>query len=186
MSESRQARSPFRRHVPEEADLAVVFGYTEPRLSTCRARCAAELYKRGLVPKLLLSGGPVSTATSEAEQMAEVLVAAGVPRERLLLEPESRNTFENVERTVAMLQREGLLTDLQTVPLVSCPWHMRRGYVTARKRFPAHVRLLCCPHDEGCTESGWQESAECRARVAAERTLLARFRENGLLPDSAD
>jgi vancomycin permeability regulator SanA len=131
---------------------------------------------------LLLSGGNVASAVSEAVQMAAVCVTAGVPKDCLLLEQESRNTFENVARTVELLRREGLLADLQTVLLVSCPWHMRRVFLSARRGFPAHVRLLCCPHNEGCTEADWQDSAECRELVTAELALLDRFTEAGLLP----
>jgi hypothetical protein len=51
----------FQRDEPESAELAIVFGHSEPRVAAWRAEHAARLYFRGLVPTLLLSGGRTST-----------------------------------------------------------------------------------------------------------------------------
>jgi uncharacterized SAM-binding protein YcdF (DUF218 family) len=171
----------FRRDDPEAAELAIVFGHSEPRVAAARAKHAARLFLRGLAPTLLLSGGRTTAAESEAELMARACVGWGVPRERLLLEERSRTTFENAERSLELLAAQRLLDGLRTVLLVSCPWHMRRVLLTMRGAFPAHVRFLCCPHDRGCTAATWRESAECSARVTTERELLRRFLDAGLL-----
>ena len=151
------------------------------------ARCgpgaehAATLFLRGLVPTLLLSGGRTTAPESEAELMARACVRWGVPRERLLLEERSLTTFENAARSLELLAAQGRLDGLRTVLLVSCPWHMRRVFLTMRGAFPVHVRFLCCPHDRGCTAATWRDSVECRARVASEVDLLRRFLDAGLL-----
>jgi vancomycin permeability regulator SanA len=171
----------FRRDEPEPAELAIVLGHAEPRVSTWRAEHAAGLLLRGLVPALLLSGGRTAMPESEAGLMARACVDAGVPRDRLLLEEESRTTFENAARSLDLLLREARLDGIRTVLLVSCPWHMRRALLTMRGAFPARIRFLCCPHDRGCTRSTWRDSADCVTRVATECELLRRFLDAGLL-----
>ena len=141
-----------------------------------------DLFRRRLVQRLLLSGGSAGGGTAEADQMAAVCIEAGVPGERLLLERESRNTFENAARSVRLLEGAALLADVRTVLLVSCPWHLRRAYLTARQAFPEGVRLLCSPHEEGCSESTWPESSDCVLRVVKELAVLERFVRAGLLP----
>jgi uncharacterized SAM-binding protein YcdF (DUF218 family) len=66
-----------------------------------RMRVALALYRAGVAPVLLLSGG--GHPISEAEAMRRVAVGAGVPDSALLLESRSRNTLENAIETARML-----------------------------------------------------------------------------------
>jgi uncharacterized SAM-binding protein YcdF (DUF218 family) len=176
-----EARSLFLRDPPERAELALVFGHLDREVAARRARHGARLYRDGFVPGLLLSGGPAPGQGSEAALMAEVARKGGVPDESLLLEEASTNTFENVERSLLLLREKGLLEDITTMLLVSCPWHMRRVFLVARQTFPARIRLLDCPHEEWCTETTWRSFPDCRRRVAAELQLLERFTRAGML-----
>lgn len=169
---------------PEPADLALVFGYIEPDAACQRVRRAAGLYRSGLVPRLLMTGGGShrgDTAT-EASLMLRVACELGVPREAILVEDRSRNTFENVANTVAMLHELDLLDTIRTILLVSCPWHMQRVSLIARAGFPNHVRMRCCPHTESCAAGSWAASRVCRKRVVGEARLLTSFIEAGILP----
>lgn len=176
MTADEAASDLFVRDEPQQADLGLVFGNCDPELSQQRARQAAALYQQGFVPRLLLTGGAGATAdgTPEAERMARELIALGVPEEALLLEALSRNTHENVKNALALLRDAGLLPKISAVLLVSCPWHMRRVLLLARHVFPASIRLLCCPHQESCTESTWPHSLDCRRFIQDELRLLAR------------
>jgi uncharacterized SAM-binding protein YcdF (DUF218 family) len=169
---------------PEPADVALVFGSIEPDEACQRVRHAAGLYRSGLVPRLLVSGGGShrgDTAT-EAGFMFQIACELGVPREAILVEDHSRNTFENVANSVAMLRELDLLDATRTVLLVSCPWHMRRVSLIARAEFPTHVRMRCCPHTESCAAGSWVASWKCRERVVGEAQLLTSFFETGILP----
>jgi uncharacterized SAM-binding protein YcdF (DUF218 family) len=175
----------FVAHAPERADLALVFGYSDPEGAARRARHGARLHREGHVPRLLFTGGAASSPgePSEAERMAAVAVAAGVPASAILVEARSRTTFENVRHSLALLGEKGLLPGLSAVLLVSCPWHMGRVLRLARQAFPAHVRLLCCPQTEDCCRERWHEGPECRQRVLAEAELLRALIASGLLPE---
>lgn len=165
----------FVRDPPERAGLALVFGHADPARAARRARHAARLYADGFVPRLLLSGGPLSGHGSEAALMAGIVVGEGVPPEAVLLDPHARTTAENVSNACRLLDARGLTAGLAAVLLVSCPWHMGRARLLASRVFTPAVRLLCCPHGEGCTAEGWTRSAECCRLVAAEAALLTRL-----------
>jgi hypothetical protein len=171
------ASALFVRDEPRQADLALVFGHSDPDVSRRRARHAAALFHQGFARLLLLCGGPHATAdgTPEADGMARQARALGVPEGAILLERTSRSTYDNVRNALALLREGGLLPGVRTMLLVSCPWHMRRVLLLARYIFPSEVRLLCCPHQECCTEQTWPGSPECRGFIRAELRLLARL-----------
>ena len=82
----------------------VVQAPARPRLdiefndSVDRVYKAAELFKAGKAPYLIVTGGnqPWSTVTkSEADLIRDLLVEWGVPYEAIMLEGSSRNTREN-------------------------------------------------------------------------------------------
>jgi uncharacterized SAM-binding protein YcdF (DUF218 family) len=178
----------FVAHDPEPADLAVVLGYHEPAGAARRARQGVHLYRAGLVPRLLFSGGAPRDpgGTSEAARMASLARSAGVPAEDILVEEASRNTFENVACSLSLLERRGLLNSLQRMILVSCPWHMGRSLRLMRQglaeRGRRSVRVLSCPHSEECTIRDWQTAPECRQRVQGEYELLRHLIGVGMLP----
>jgi uncharacterized SAM-binding protein YcdF (DUF218 family) len=175
----------FRRDVPRPADLALVFGYHLSEGAQRRARAAARLYLDGLTPRLLFSGGAPRGPGDEAEsvRMAHIAVGMGVPRSAILVEPYSRNTFENAICSRVVLAEADLLDALSRVILVSCPWHMGRVVRVMRTTFPASIEFLCCPQEEDCTADTWQTSDECRKRILAEAELLDNLIRAGVLPE---
>jgi len=173
MTESEATQLLFVRDEPERADLAIVFGSREPSLCEVRARHGARLYRDGLVPTILLTGGEtIRGKVSEAEYMSNILADAGIPRAAILLEVESRNTIENVKNALRVLRRRSLVSSGLKILLVSCPWHMRRVLVIAGAIFPPGTTLLTTPHTECCTATSWTTSIRCRAYVQNELSLL--------------
>jgi uncharacterized SAM-binding protein YcdF (DUF218 family) len=174
MTDDEITRLLFLQDPPEVADLALVFGHRDPAVSAARVGHAVRLFRAGLVPELLVSGGPTADrgGVTEADFMAHLAAEAGVPAGRILIEPRARNTFENIDHSVALLRDHGRLEPLTSVLLVSCPWHMGRVRLIAERRFPARVRLLCCPHGEGFTAGFWARSEGGRSCVLGEFRLF--------------
>jgi uncharacterized SAM-binding protein YcdF (DUF218 family) len=114
------------------ADAIVVLGCTlragapSPAL-TRRVECGVALLARGVAPLLVLSGGGRS-GRPEAEAMAGLAAALGVAGERLLLEPDSRDTIGNAFNTAALLRARGLAS----VVLVSDAYHLVRARILFR------------------------------------------------------
>ena len=79
------------------------------------ARAAAESYRKGLAPFILLSGGyvhPRKTPYSEAVEMKRVLMDQfGIPAEALLIDPHARHTTTNLRNAARIIYRDGLPID---------------------------------------------------------------------------
>ncbi|MEM6965060.1 MAG: YdcF family protein [Bacteroidota bacterium] len=86
-----------------------------------------ELYKKGKFKKFLLSGGSgfmFGTQKSEAILTKELLLTLGVPEADIIVEPNSKNTFEN-----ALFTKEIIAKDYPDASclLITSAWHMRRS-----------------------------------------------------------
>ena len=113
---SRLARSP---RPPAQPHLG--FGAAADRVWH-----AAALYRAGKARWVVLSGGspPGSeNVAPEAEAMAEVLRALGVPASAMRLEGRSRNTLENALLSLALVRQGGA----RRVLLVTSALHMPRA-----------------------------------------------------------
>lgn len=96
-----------------------------------RARLAhaAELWRAGLAPRVVVAGGITGASSrSEAAVGRDLLAALGVPRDCVWLEEHSQHTLENLWYVRQTLRREGLSRLL----LVSDPLHLARALAMAR------------------------------------------------------
>lgn len=88
---------------------------------------AAQLYRDDKAPFILITGGQIDwyspSASSPAEETAELLVFMGVPRETLVLESASRNTYENALFSRPLLEERGV----EHILLVTSASHMPRS-----------------------------------------------------------
>jgi vancomycin permeability regulator SanA len=100
-------KTDYRRR----ADAAVVFGarvYADGRLSDAlseRVRTACELYRQGLVKKLIFSGGPGEGRVHEAEAMKTLALSLGVKEADILLDFAGVNTETTVRNTAVIAAR---------------------------------------------------------------------------------
>jgi uncharacterized SAM-binding protein YcdF (DUF218 family) len=97
------------RQTPQKADCIVGFG----NFNTDIAVRAAQLYRQGLAPKVLFTGGLGRNTQGllpepEAVRFARVAMEQGVPAEDILLEDQSTNTAENIRFTRRLLEEKGL------------------------------------------------------------------------------
>jgi uncharacterized SAM-binding protein YcdF (DUF218 family) len=87
----------------------------------------AMLYLDNKAPLLIFSGGRITWGQgqdrSEAEDMAEIAIALGVPKNAIIIEPDSLNTYQNAVNVQAILQERSL----QRVLLVTSALHMPRS-----------------------------------------------------------
>ncbi|MFD7161377.1 YdcF family protein [Kribbella sp. NPDC059898] len=109
------------------------------------ATYTAQLYHRGLFPKILFTGANAPTTIErfprgEAIHYTEHALELGVPADDIIIEPKATNTGENLELARAALAEQGLFP--QTVMLISRPYQQRRAYATCRKLWP-DVEPVC-------------------------------------------
>ena len=131
-------------HALAPADAILVLCSHDERV----AERSAELYKGGFAPLVIFSGGAGAITKQlwqepEAERFAQIAIAAGVPKEKILTENKSTNTGDNVRFTRQML--EGLGLELKKFLLVQKPYMERRSYATFRKLWPEKEVLVTSP-----------------------------------------
>lgn len=103
------------------------------------ADTAVDLYRRGMAPLLLFTGATSPTTRErmprgEAVHYRERALELGVPSSAVLVEPNARNTGENIRLSRAVLAVAGV--EVSSVLLISKPYEERRAYATARKLWP--------------------------------------------------
>ncbi|KAI3337229.1 DUF218 domain-containing protein [Xylariaceae sp. AK1471] len=108
-------------------------------LDTRVAERAAGLFLDGYGDYLIFSGGSGKLTEDrfdkpEAEVFAEIARKLGVPETKLIVEPHSTNTGENVRFTHALLQEKHL--SIRSFILVQKPYMERRTYATFKKQWP--------------------------------------------------
>lgn len=85
-----------------------------------------QLYKKGIIKKILISGGTgalVIHNRPEADEIREVMLMTGVPETDILIERDSRNTHESAVATKAMLAKE----PGDSYVLITSGFHMYRS-----------------------------------------------------------
>lgn len=89
---------------------------------------AITLYKTGKIKKLLISGDNgdlTDKGLHEAPQFKEVLVTWGIPEQDIIVEPKSRNTYENAVETKKLLDHS--YPQYHSFLLITSGRHMRRA-----------------------------------------------------------
>ncbi|MEV7035133.1 YdcF family protein [Streptomyces sp. NPDC093272] len=137
-------------HQPRPCSVAVGLGSHDLGV----ADTTAELYHRGMFPLVVFTGATSRTTQErmprgEAEHYRERAVELGVPAEAILVEPEARNTGDNIRFSREVLEEVGV--PVSSVLLVSKPYEERRSYATARKLWPG-VEWVCASTPMTLTE----------------------------------
>ncbi|MEL6772033.1 MAG: YdcF family protein [Bacteroidota bacterium] len=161
------------------ADAVVVLGggtrpLTAPRMTAevneggDRVLYAAQLWRAGAAPLVVVSGGSGSLgaqgAQPEAYSMAGLMRFVGVPDSALVLEPRSRNTYENAVETKRLLDARGV-TD---IVLVTSAFHMPR----AVRVFEAQgFSVRAAPTDFIVTDAEWARVKRLRLDVLLQNLL---------------
>ncbi|MBP1610641.1 MAG: hypothetical protein H6Q04_2876, partial [Acidobacteria bacterium] len=106
-------------------------------MSIKRCRLAAERYKKGLAPIIVVSGGhvhPNKTPYSEAVEMKKYMVQElHIPERAILIEPHARHTTTNLRNTARMVYR---LKIPNTMKILAVTDSIQNSYVgMMEKRF---------------------------------------------------
>jgi len=146
---------------PEPADVIITLsGDSE------RDLYAAELYRKGMAPKIIMTG-----CGSEAARMAKRAVRAGVPEKDVLLEQKAESTYENAVFSKEIVLRE----KWESAIVVSSSYHMRRSKLVFERVFKnTGVRLIYC----AATDSGFNTDGRCTSdndRKIVKREYLKLF-----------
>lgn len=121
----------------DPANLHYELGSSAERLTS-----AVLLYRQGLAGRVLFSGGsgnPWNQKQREAPLAANLLLGLGIPAQALLVEGNSRNTYENALYSAPLLAENRL----DRVLLITSALHMRRSLAIFRKQGLAVEAWAC-------------------------------------------
>ncbi|MFI5545593.1 YdcF family protein [Streptomyces sp. NPDC051815] len=122
-------------HEPRPCSVAVGLGSHDIGV----ADTTVDLYQCGLAPLIVFTGATSPTSRArmprgEAVHYRERALELGVPPKDVLVEPNARNTGENIQLVRTLLEDVG--RPVTSILLVSKPYEERRAYATARKLWP--------------------------------------------------
>lgn len=120
-----------------------------------RADAAAKAWQQAGARIVACGGVTQGHARAEADVMASLLLARGVPAEAILLEDQSRTTMENMRNAAQLLGgAKG-----RRVLIVTSDYHLRRSVMTARRvGFAARGFAALLPRDAAwkqCARKEW-------------------------------
>lgn len=117
-----------------------------------RTACGAELYRQGIAPTLLMTGGDArvfGSGPAEAAIMKEWAIRIGVPSNSILTEDRARTTYENAIRT------KHLLGDRTTIVLVTSAAHIPRATALFHAQGFDIIPFPCGFHEQHRATAGW-------------------------------
>ena len=131
-------------HPLEKADAILVLCSHDERV----VERAVELYEEDWAPSVIFSGGLGAITRKlwtepEAERFARLAIAAGVPKDKVIIENRSSNTGENILYTKQLVADMDL--ELQKFIVVQKPYMERRSFATFRKWWPEKQVIVTSP-----------------------------------------
>jgi len=154
----------FVKDKPRKADLIIVSGSSQRQLP----QKAITLYKAGLAPKILFTGGfNPKIDKNECDFGKEIALKKGVAQGDILTENKSLNTKEIIKNYKIPCKR---------IILVSKPYHSRRLKMTFAKFFPRSELLIVPVMDERkITSKNWWKDKEKITRVMEEIKKIGEY-----------
>ncbi|AEV37776.1 protein containing DUF218 [Pseudovibrio sp. FO-BEG1] len=150
-----------------KADLCLLFG--SHKSAEARVQVAAQLWRDGLVERVLVSGGEYTeTGQCEAHDMCEALVVQGVPRPRIILETRASNTGENVVFSIGLLKDLGIYDAIQSVIAVGSVSASRRYLMTLERYWPEVIKMLAPANKYPVSVADWPLHPEFTCEVLDE------------------
>lgn len=157
----------------EDSLVAIVLG--GPFMIPNRCNRAIELYKEKKIKYILVSGGVgylnKDKKNTEGKLMLEYLLKNGVPKEDILVEDKSRNTYEN-----ALFTREIIKDKLDLANnfiLITSEFHSNRSYLLFKNIFGDNTKIFCsCVKDQVYDKDKFYKSTRGLINILKEYILL--------------
>ena len=123
--------------------------------SGTRLTTTVELYKKGIIKKILLTGGTFSlkdSVQSEAEKVYHFLQTLSIPDSSIIVERSSLNTHENATFTKKIIDEKYKAASLL---LITSAWHMRRSRACFKKAGFENIETFSTDPFKGRIITSW-------------------------------
>ena len=156
-----------------------------------RVRTVIEKYKEGRFEKMVLCGGTSgisnsnNSTESEASKYKKKLLEAGIPETCIYLEEQSKNTFENIDNAMKIIN--SLDEYVNSLSIITSEYHLKRCILTFAKKYP-QISVTPIPAYDGYSDNNnWFNSSKewntGRCMVTWERNLLTKYAKEGKIAD---
>ena len=88
-----------------------------------------ELYKKGYFPLILVSGGTGKEGFDEAKVMKAYLVDKGIPKDRIIEDPQGNNSYMTAQHTKSVMDNRGL----ESAMIITQYYHISRTKLAFEK-----------------------------------------------------
>lgn len=168
------------------ADLLIVFGTTygidlfvENIMSLCQ---------KGFCKYVLCTGGNVAKhgnkTAAESVIIKDLLVANGVPADKILMETASKNTGENLHFSIPILEEKfGSISNIKSMIGMGKIHATLRFLMIMCKYFPVAEKMFFPINVFGCDESFWYLNDKFYQKLMAEVAKIDEYLEKGFVAE---
>ncbi len=166
-----------------KSDFALLLG-TDPKFAAIRADIAAAYYRLGGTEKIIVSGAAVwNDKITESAYLRNELQARGVPDCAVIEEPNAYDTMQNMVYSLAEICKRCDVTRVNSVTVITEPFHMRRSLYLAKMLFPAFIRVNGFTQKIKSQRKAWKSDLRLNRCVKNEITILKDMIERGMIED---
>ena len=168
------------------ADLLIVFGTTYG--IDLFVENITSLYQKGFCKYILCTGGNVvryyTKTASESVIIRDLLVENGVPAEKILIETKSKNTGENLQFSIPILEEKfGGVDGINRIVGVGKIHATLRFLMTMCKYFPVAEKMFFPINVFGCDENLWYLHDKFYQKLMAEVEKVDEYLDNGFVAE---
>lgn len=165
-------------------DVGIVFGGIS--MIPYRLKETEKLYKAGLIEKILVTGGigrlNIDRVTPEAIKMAKFLMEKHIPQNDILLEPNAKNTYENIKYSLEILKGNYTLPNSKLM-LITLDFHMKRCRKLMEKELKGTTLWSKAVKDGKTDLENWQETLLGKRVIYQEALLLSYYVKHNSMND---
>ena len=171
-----RALAPTENTIQNQFDVLIVLGSpadadgnpTPTELE--RVTEAVDEYERGVAPRMIITGGPAHNRFVEADVMARLAEAQGIPADAIVEERTARDTMENTCDSLKIMRSRGW----ESAEVISSAGHLpRTGLILSR--LPLEWRTHAAPALE--PEGPWTQTAMTAVEIAKTARYLVWSRQ---------
>ncbi len=174
------------KDVSEEYDFGLIFGNAS--MISLRADKGIELYRKQIVRRLIVSGGigflNTDRIVPEADKMQQYLLERGIPEEDIIVERFSRNTVENIQNSLQILNSRYDNVEKMRFALITSDFHVRRCLGLFEKQFGKKENVIGCGALDGVNDiQHWSNSFNGKRHILIEAMMLCMYAKQNRLDD---
>lgn len=166
-------------------DIAIILGSNKAHIY--RLPYAVEVYKNGLVSKIIVSGGRnIGNANMvEADYLKEKAIEFGIKKEDILVENKAMTTWENMKLSRELMIKNNMFKTCIKIAIVTSSFHMRRSIMIAERVFSDDsVNIVALPGEDNSTRrTTWFTNEKGRVRAIGEVEKIIDYVKKGEIDD---